>query len=72
MENTIHIIVILFEIYLLIGIIFAIPFVIKGVNKLDSGAKGARWTFRLLILPGALALWPILLRKWLLVRNHGN
>ena len=30
-----------------------------------SNADGATWGFRLLILPGAAALWPVLLSRWL-------
>ena len=52
-------------VYLLLGVVFAVPFVLKGVNRLEpSAAQGTRG-FRLLILPGAIALWPLLLRRWL-------
>lgn len=55
----------LFLIYLAIGFLFALVFVIKGVQKVDAGAEDASWSFRLLILPGTMALWPILLLKWI-------
>lgn len=55
----------LFLIYLLLGLLFSIAFVIKGVQKVDSVAADTNWKFRLLILPGAMAFWPILLKKWL-------
>ena len=72
MEVIIHISIIFFEIYLLIGFLFAVPLVIKGVEKVDTGAIGACWTFRLLIFPGVLAFWPVLLQKWLKARANGN
>lgn len=57
------------EIYLVIGFLFAIPFVVKWVNQMDSGAVDARWVFRLFIFPGVAFLWPLLLRKWLQSRK---
>ncbi|MCP3919665.1 MAG: hypothetical protein GY711_29380 [bacterium] len=50
--------------YLAIGLVFAIPFALKGVARIDSDAEGGTWGFRLLILPGATVLWPILARRW--------
>ena len=46
--------------YLLLGLLFAVPFLIKGVGKLDPSAKAGTWGFRLLILPGTVLLWPYL------------
>ena len=59
-------------IYLLIGFIFALLFVFKGVNQVDPVAKDTSWRFRLLILPGSMAFWPVLLRKWLKSRRHDS
>jgi hypothetical protein len=52
-------------IYLACGLIFGIPFVIKGVQRIDEGAHGAGIGFRILILPGVMAFWPFLLKKWI-------
>lgn len=54
-----------FELYLLCGVLFAVPFAWRGAPKLDPVAREGTWGFRLLILPGAMALWPLLLRRWL-------
>lgn len=51
--------------YAACGVLFAIAFVMKGVERVDSQAHGAPLGFRLLILPGAAALWPLLLRRWM-------
>ncbi|MEL6356350.1 MAG: hypothetical protein AAFQ37_05375 [Bacteroidota bacterium] len=59
---------ILFYIYLLIGLLFGLWFVFLGVQRLDSGMNGAKWTMRLLLLPGAIGLWPVLLRKFFTAR----
>jgi hypothetical protein len=50
--------------YGLAGLLFAVPFVALGVQRIDAHARGARVGFRLLILPGCVALWPLLLRRW--------
>lgn len=52
-------------VYLALGVAFAIPFVVRGAGVVDSGARDAPWSFRLLILPGAAALWPLMLMRWL-------
>lgn len=52
------------EVYTLVGLLFAGFFVSLGVQKLDSEAKGSGVAFRLLIVPGAAAFWPMLLARW--------
>jgi hypothetical protein len=59
-------------VYGLLGLLFAIPFVSIGIGKIDSRAQGAGLGFRLLVLPGVAALWPLLLFRWLGNRNAGN
>jgi len=54
-----------FAVYLIPGVVFALGFVLFGVEKVDATAHGATPGFRLIIIPGAVLLWPILLRKWL-------
>lgn len=55
---------ILLGMYLAGGLVFAIPFALVGVRKIDSHAAHGSWGFRLLIIPGTVALWPLLLRRW--------
>ena len=53
-------------IYLLCGLLFAIPFVVKGVQIIDpDGAHGGKWGFRVIIIPGTIIFWPLLLKKWI-------
>ena len=54
-----------FYTYLAAGLLFGFWFVFKGVQKMDKGMKGAKWTLRLILLPGTMALWPLLLQKFL-------
>jgi hypothetical protein len=51
--------------YALIGIVFACAFVLRGAARIDHAAAAAPWSFKLLIFPGAAALWPLLAMKWL-------
>jgi hypothetical protein len=52
-------------IYVVIGLVFAVAFVTIGIGRIDSAAKGSPVMFRLLILPGVAAFWPVLLKRWL-------
>ena len=51
--------------YALAGLLFAIPFALFGVTRIDPDAKGTSVGFRLLITPGVVVFWPMLLRRWL-------
>jgi hypothetical protein len=55
------------SVYALLGVLVGGMFVVTGVSTVDHAAagKGAPWSFRILILPGAIALWPVVLLKWL-------
>lgn len=46
-------------IYAGLGLLFALWFVFAGVGKVDPVAREGTWGFRLLILPGTVALWPL-------------
>lgn len=61
----VNIILIVLAVYLVIGFLFAIPFVINGVHKVDEGAHGGSIGFRIIIIPGTMVFWPILLKKWM-------
>jgi len=51
--------------YAAIGVVFAILFLVAGIQRIDSQARGAGAGFRLIIFPGVAALWPLLLKRWL-------
>ena len=65
----VEIFLVLLVIYLAAGFVFAIPFVIKGVDKIDEGAHGSGIGFRLIIIPGTIVFWPLLLRRWMAARD---
>ena len=52
------------EVYAGLGLLFALVFLWVGVQSLDSEAQGSGVGFRLLILPGVAAFWPLLLYRW--------
>ena len=51
--------------YLAAGLLFALAFIGFGARRVDPAAADSGWGFRLIILPGTVALWPWLLRRWL-------
>jgi hypothetical protein len=48
-----------------LGLVFGLPFVCLGVQRLDTQAKHSGAGFRLLILPGVAALWPLFFLRWI-------
>lgn len=58
--------------YLALGVVFAIPFLTRGIARIDPAARAATPAFRLLILPGVAALWPVLAVKWRRARAIGH
>ncbi|HKP28458.1 MAG TPA: hypothetical protein VJU15_03610 [Gemmatimonadales bacterium] len=49
--------------YLLVGLVFALPFAWRWSGRLDPVAANGTPGFRLLMLPAAILLWP-----WLALR----
>ncbi len=47
-----------------VGIIVGIALVARGVDRIDPAMRGSPKSVRLVILPGCIALWPIMLAKW--------
>jgi hypothetical protein len=48
-----------------VGFLFALAFLTVGVGRIDPGARGSGIGFRLTILPGVVALWPLMLVRWI-------
>ena len=59
-------------VYLVCDLAVGIPFVLRGVGRVDAAARGTSAGFRLLILPGTVALWPLLAAHWLRVARPGG
>lgn len=58
--NVARFIVAMLTAYLGAGLLFACWFVIFGVSRVDAAARGASNGFRLAVLPGVVAFWPLL------------
>jgi hypothetical protein len=55
--------------YLLLGLVFSVYFLVKVVPTIDEAAQGTSLSFKLIILPGCIVFWPILLRKYLVIKK---
>ncbi len=53
------------QIYLGIGVLFALFYLVFAVGRVSPNARGSSPLFRLLVLPGTVVLWPLVLRIWL-------
>jgi|GEM_PF-848470 len=60
-----QLIIVIVKGYLLCGLVFAIPFIIFGIQKVDPSAKNGTVPFRLMVLPGITLFWPLLLTRLL-------
>ena len=61
----ISLILLVLAIYFCCGFVFALAFIFKGVQVVDKGAHESGIGFRIIIFPGTLVLWPLLLNKWI-------
>ena len=55
--------------YFVAGTLFVIPFLIKGIYTIDAGAHGSSKGFYIIIIPGIITFWPLLLRKWVRAKS---
>lgn len=47
-----------------VGLVVGGAFVAVRASHLVEGVRGSSLAFRLLILPGAMTLWPVILVRW--------
>lgn len=62
--NAAAILVDALTVYAVAGAAFGAAFVTWGIQRVDPVAEHAPLGFRLIVLPGAAALWPLLLLRW--------
>ncbi len=60
----------LFYIYLVIGLIFSIFFLLIGFKRMDSIGNSSSVLTKVFWLPGFIFLWPLLLTKY--ITSKGN
>jgi hypothetical protein len=51
--------------YFAVGALFALAFIPFGLRRVDVVAAGGPLRFKLLIAPGVVAIWPVVLVLWL-------
>lgn len=65
METIITWLLAALAIYLLLGLLVAVPFAFLGAKRIDPAAEEGTRGFKLLIIPGAMIFWPLMLRRWI-------
>jgi hypothetical protein len=61
--------VVCLEAYLAAGVVAGVAFLWRGLGRVDPAARGGPLSFRLVILPGCVLLWPFVLARWLRPRG---
>ena len=56
--------------YLFAGLVFSVPFVIFGIQRVDPAVKGWNVIFRILILPGLSMFWPLFAVRLVRGKRH--
>ncbi|MEM9487153.1 MAG: hypothetical protein AAGA83_26065 [Cyanobacteria bacterium P01_F01_bin.116] len=51
--------------YVFAGLVFAIPFLLFGIQQVDPDTKGWNIGFRIIIIPGLCVFWPLFAVRWL-------
>ena len=51
--------------YGLAGTVFALAFLLFGIHRVDPIAEHSSIGFRLIVMPGVAAFWPLFLIRWL-------
>lgn len=72
MEVMVSILLIAALFYIAAGFLFATLFLSAGIKKVDVTTHGSGLGFKLIILPGVIVFWPVLLQKWIKVKTAGN
>lgn len=57
------------SIYGMVGIFIAIVFLVVGIGRVDSNARG-NYAFRPILIPGIMVLWPLILARWYILERE--
>jgi len=71
-ESVFSVLVNAAAIYAGCGLIVAVLFLALWCKSFDPSAMEGSWGFRVLIVPGIIALWPVILAKVWTVRSGGS
>lgn len=56
--------------YAIAGLVFAVPFVIFLIKRVDPAVRGWAIGFRLIIIPGVVVFWPLFAIRLLKGKQH--
>ncbi len=62
---TAELLVTILGLYCAIGLIVGLLIAFLGLGRVNPDAKGVKTSVRLLFLPGLMALWPLMVMKWI-------
>ena len=57
------VLILIFQAYVGIGVIVALLFLLWGIDRIDDAAHHS-YLFRLLLIPGVVGIWPLVLHRW--------
>jgi hypothetical protein len=63
-------VVFLIEAYAAVGALVAAIFLLWGIDRVEVGARGS-YAFRVLLVPGVIGLWPLVLWRWRALERAG-
>ena len=69
--QTASFIVWLASLWLYAGAVVAVLFLLIGIDRVDEDARGS-YSFRPLLIPGILLLWPLVLWRWWKLETGGG
>jgi hypothetical protein len=55
--------------YVTVGAVVAAVFLVIGVGRISPEARGS-YLFRLLVLPGIVGLWPLVIWRWFVLERE--
>ncbi len=64
MSHVILFLLVGLAVYAVLGMAFAVPFLCRGIQAIDPATVRSPKHVRLLLLPGVVVVWPVLLRRW--------
>ena len=72
LEKTFAVLLSIAAVYAACGVVVAALFLARWCKSFDPSAKDGTWGFRVLIVPGVVALWPVIVAKVLALRRGGG
>lgn len=57
------------SLYAAVGLLVGLVFITVGLGQVDPAVEGVNPLFRLLVLPGAVLLWPLVAWRWWTLRR---